>query len=118
MANSIRIENNKLVGEWTFTAQFLHGSPDVGTYPVTVIMTGAEINSVVKKALDSGTIIKRKSVKTKAQAEALAKKITWAQFIGETPADPDSIAAGLPVDQLSAEATAELIARLQAKLKK
>jgi hypothetical protein len=113
----IKIENNRLVGKTTTNRQFLNGSPDVAGYQVEVDFTGADIAAVVDAAMDSGIITLRKRIKTKEQALALAKGITFAQMVGKQPEDPDTVAASLPVDQMSAEATADLIKRLQAKLK-
>jgi hypothetical protein len=111
------IKDNRLTGTETRAAQFLNGGPDCKGYQVKVIMDGADINDVVKHALNAGIIVLRKRIKTREQAEALAEGITFAQMVSAAPKDADSMAATIisNPDKLSAENTDALIKILLAK---
>lgn len=111
-----RIENDKIVGEELRSAQFLNGSPDCKDYQVKVVLDGADINEIVKHAINAGLIVLRKRIRTKAQADALANGITFAEMVSaKAPADPNVIASSIDVDKLDPEVEKALLAKLLAR---
>lgn len=92
LQNTVRIEDNKLVGYISDERQFCHGSRDVGSYTIKVIYDGADATAVAKWAFEQYVIHRRKTVKDKNQAMALADGETVAQITGQAPIDEDMIA--------------------------
>ena len=112
---AIIIKDNKIQGTVLRQAvQFCTNTPDMGGYDVLVNMDGADIEEVVKHAINAAIIVKRKSVKTRAQAEKLGEGVTFAQMVNAQPKTADELAAQLRVDEMSPEAAKAKLEELQA----
>jgi hypothetical protein len=104
MKNTARIENNRLTGTYDVMAQFLHGSPDCTKYLVRVLLDGADINEIIRRAVDAALIVLRKRIKTKAQADALAQGITFMNMVAAIAKDPTAQVASIDVNQIDVNA--------------
>jgi hypothetical protein len=115
---ALRIEDGKLFGTITVTAQFLYNTGfEPKQYPVKYVFDGADLNIVGKNTVDSLTIKLRKRIKTPAQAEALANGITiYEADSAKAPENPDAKAASLDVNALSPEVFEMLLKKAQDRL--
>lgn len=111
MATKIN-ENGMIEGTEMISAQFLHGSKDVGSFPVKVIMDGAPIELIVKHALKDAIIQFRKRVTNRAQAEELINGVKFIDLVTARPKDANTMAASLNVDELSPERARALFEQL------
>jgi hypothetical protein len=115
---TIRIENDKLVGEITVNAQFLYNTGyESKQYPVKVIFDGADVNEMARLAIESAVIKVRKRIKTPSEAEALGKGVTLHEMAtAKAPENPDAKAASLDVNALSPEVFEMLMRKAQERL--
>jgi len=112
----VKIEDGKLVGTEIIRRQFLHGSKDVGTYEVKIDFSGANLRHVIERAANDWVIAYRKRVKSVEQAQGLAKGVHFDVLLTKAEQTPDVASKALNVDEMSPEAAADLLRRLQATM--
>lgn len=113
---TVRIEDNKIVGDVTVTGQFLHGTKDVNGFQVRFDLDGVDVETLALAAIKHAVIPLRKKVKTVEQAKALADGIRLEYAIGKQPKDANSMAQQVNVDELNPDVAEALLKKLAAKM--